>query len=196
MLCIQDGTDLNFAEHRGCVGLGYIGKNKRSAGTLGLQMHSTLAVNGEGIPVGVPPVQYEAPDRQAERGKPPDERKTRHSESVRGRCRHRTEYWTRVPSMSVHPAGRTGSRNGRSSASSQTATCGRKMIEAISASRRSGIVPWPLVRNRPVGASCSARDPDPDCRCPRRSSCTPSDRTFGQAHTMATCSMGAVDRLT
>ena len=47
VLCIQDGTDLNFAEHPGCVGLGYIGKNKGSAGTLGLHMHATLVVNGE-----------------------------------------------------------------------------------------------------------------------------------------------------
>ena len=76
VLCIQDGTDLNFAEHPGCVGLGYIGKNKRSAGTLGLHMHSTLVVNGEGLPLGVPQIQYEAPDGQAERGNPLEERKT------------------------------------------------------------------------------------------------------------------------
>ncbi len=37
VLCIQDGTDMKFAEHPGCVGLGYIGKNERSAGTLGPQ---------------------------------------------------------------------------------------------------------------------------------------------------------------
>ena len=35
---LQDGTDLNFAEHPGCV-LGLIGKNKGSAGTLGLHMY-------------------------------------------------------------------------------------------------------------------------------------------------------------
>jgi len=76
VLCIQDGTDLNFAEHPGCVGLGLIGKNKGSAGTLGIHMHSTLAVNGEGIPLGVPQIQYEAPDGQAEKDKPLEERKT------------------------------------------------------------------------------------------------------------------------
>ena len=47
VLCVQDGTELNFAEHPGCAGLGYIGKNKRSEGTLGLHMHSTLAVSPE-----------------------------------------------------------------------------------------------------------------------------------------------------
>ena len=28
VLCVQDGTDLNFAEHPGCAGLGLIGKNQ------------------------------------------------------------------------------------------------------------------------------------------------------------------------
>ena len=76
VLCIQDGTDLNFAEHPGCVGLGYIGKNKGSAGTLGLHMHATLVVNGEGVPLGVPQIQFEAPDGKAEKGKPLERRKT------------------------------------------------------------------------------------------------------------------------
>ena len=76
VLCIRDGTDLNFAEHGACRGLGYIGRNSGAQGTLGLHMHSTLAVNGEGIPLGVPHIQYEAPDGQAEQGKPLGERKT------------------------------------------------------------------------------------------------------------------------
>ena len=46
------GGDLNFAEHPGCIGLGLIGKNNRPKGTLGLHMHSTLAVSGDGIPPG------------------------------------------------------------------------------------------------------------------------------------------------
>ena len=77
VLCIQDGTDLNFAEHPGCAGLGLIGRNKGSSGTLGLHMHSMLAVNGDGIPLGVPHIQYEAPDGAPEQDKPPEERKTR-----------------------------------------------------------------------------------------------------------------------
>ena len=76
VLCIQDGTDLNFAEHPGCVGLGYIGKNKGSAGTLGLHIHATLVVNGEGVPLGVPQIQFETPDGKAEKGKPLERRKT------------------------------------------------------------------------------------------------------------------------
>ena len=54
VLCIRDGTDPHFAEHPGCAGLGLSGENQRSKGTLGLHMHSMLAVNGEGILVGVP----------------------------------------------------------------------------------------------------------------------------------------------
>ena len=76
VLCIQDGTDLNFAEHGGCVGLGQIGKNSNAQGTLGLHMHSMLVVNGDGIPLGLPQIQSEAPDGQAQRGKPLEERKT------------------------------------------------------------------------------------------------------------------------
>ncbi len=119
VLCLQDGTDLNFAEHPGCSGLGLIAKRqaskakreaKRKAkakqeaqrraggqakakqeaqrkaggqgpsadrqGTLGLHMHSTLAVNTEGIPLGVPQIQFESPDGKPQRRKPLAERKT------------------------------------------------------------------------------------------------------------------------
>jgi len=76
VLCAQDGTDLNFAEHAGCAGLGLIGKNAASQGTLGLHMHSTLVLNTQGIPLGVPQIQYDAPDGKAQRGKPLEERKT------------------------------------------------------------------------------------------------------------------------
>ena len=76
VLCIQDGTDLNFAEHPACQGLGLIGRNRGSQGTLGLHMHSTLAVNGDGVPLGVPLIQFEAPDGRKEKDKPPARRKT------------------------------------------------------------------------------------------------------------------------
>ena len=83
VLCLQDGTDLNFAEHPGCAGLGIIAKNRRSKasqgcgqGMLGLHMHSTLPVSAAGIPLGVPQIQFDALDGKAERGKPFEERKT------------------------------------------------------------------------------------------------------------------------
>ena len=75
-LLIQDGTDLNFATHRGCADLGVISRNKGAAGTLGIHMHSTFAVNGNGVPLGVPRIEFDCPDGKADRGKPPEERKS------------------------------------------------------------------------------------------------------------------------
>ena len=53
VLCIQDGTDLNFATRPGCEGLSIIGRNQTSAKTLGLHLHLTLTVSGTGLPLGV-----------------------------------------------------------------------------------------------------------------------------------------------
>ena len=61
VLLVQDGTDLNLATHRACEGLGHIAKNKGAEGTLGLHMHSTLAVAGNGLPLGVARIAFEAP---------------------------------------------------------------------------------------------------------------------------------------
>ena len=53
VLCLQDGSDLNFATRPGCAGLRIIGRNQTSARTLGLHLHATLAVNPQGLPLGV-----------------------------------------------------------------------------------------------------------------------------------------------
>ena len=53
VLAVQDGTDLNFATRPGCDGLRLIGKNQTGAGSLGLHLHATLAVTGDGLPLGV-----------------------------------------------------------------------------------------------------------------------------------------------
>ena len=53
VLAVQDGTDLNFGTRPGCDGLQIIGKNQTKAKTLGLHLHATLAVSGEGLPLGV-----------------------------------------------------------------------------------------------------------------------------------------------
>ena len=53
VLCIQDGTDLNFATRPGTTGLGVIGRNQTAAAVRGLHLHSTLAVSCEGLPLGV-----------------------------------------------------------------------------------------------------------------------------------------------
>ncbi len=75
-LLIQDGTDLNFSTHGGCSGLGVISRNKGSAGTLGIHMHSTFAVNGDGVPLGVPRIEFDCPDGRADKVKPHEERKS------------------------------------------------------------------------------------------------------------------------
>ena len=75
-LLIQDGTDLNFATHGGCSGLGVISRTKGAAGTLGIHMHSTFAVNGDGLPLGVARIEFACPDGKADKGKPPEERKS------------------------------------------------------------------------------------------------------------------------
>ena len=81
VLCIQDGTDLNFATRPGCEGLGVIGTNQTGAQTLGLHLHSTLAVTPSGLPLGVLNARFVAPQpKAADRGdghnKAPEERKS------------------------------------------------------------------------------------------------------------------------
>ena len=53
VLCIADGTTLNYNGLAECDGLGNTGTNQTGATSRGIQMHSTLAVNAEGIPLGI-----------------------------------------------------------------------------------------------------------------------------------------------
>ncbi len=53
VLVIQDTTELNFGGLRRTRGLGLIGTNQTRNGTLGLTLHSALAVNEAGVPLGV-----------------------------------------------------------------------------------------------------------------------------------------------
>jgi len=66
VLCIQDGTDLNYNQLEQCEGLGIIGKNQTGAQTRGLHLHSTLAVSTEGLPLGLLGAQFSAPQPKAE----------------------------------------------------------------------------------------------------------------------------------
>ena len=50
VLCLQDGSDLNFATRPGCVGLEASGRNQTGTDTLGL--HLTLATTPQGLPLG------------------------------------------------------------------------------------------------------------------------------------------------
>jgi len=70
VLCIQDGTDLNYNRLDLCEGLGVLSKNQTGAQTRGLHLHSTFAVTTEGLPLGVLGAQFSAP-------KPKDQTDTR-----------------------------------------------------------------------------------------------------------------------
>jgi len=60
VLAVQDTTSLNYSTHRATDDLGPIGSEKE--GTLGLWLHSTLAFNTEGTPLGLLDVQCWARD--------------------------------------------------------------------------------------------------------------------------------------
>ena len=62
VLAVQDTTSLNYSTHRHTDDLGPMGSEKE--GTLGLWLHSTLAFNTEGTPLGLLDVQCWARDGQ------------------------------------------------------------------------------------------------------------------------------------
>jgi hypothetical protein len=53
VLCIQDGTDLNYSSLTQCEGLGAIGTNQTGAVSQGMHLHSTLTVSTDGVPLGL-----------------------------------------------------------------------------------------------------------------------------------------------
>ena len=82
VLCIQDGTDVNYSGLAACEGLGVIGSNQTGARSGGLHLHSTLVVSTEGLPLGVLGAQCSAPgtkpkdESRAATAIPIDEKKT------------------------------------------------------------------------------------------------------------------------
>ena len=82
VLCIQDGTDLNYTGLAQCDGLGVMGANQTGARGSGLHLHSTLVVSTEGLPLGVLSAQFTAPvaqsaaDKRSARDLPIEQKKT------------------------------------------------------------------------------------------------------------------------
>ncbi|EKD92720.1 MAG: hypothetical protein ACD_28C00352G0001 [uncultured bacterium] len=82
VLCIQDGSDLCYTHLAKCKGLGIIGKNQTGAQSKGLHLHSTLAINTDGIPLGVLRGECLAPEPRSKEDKrstetiPIEEKKT------------------------------------------------------------------------------------------------------------------------
>lgn len=82
VLCIQDGSDLNYSGLAQCEGLGSIGTNQTGARSAGLHLHSTLVVTTQGLPLGLLQAQLHAPvcraedDKRASADIPIEEKKT------------------------------------------------------------------------------------------------------------------------
>jgi len=66
VLCIQDGSDLNYSNLSQCEGLGIIGTNQTAAQSRGLHLHSTFAVTTNGLPLGVLRAECTAPELKPE----------------------------------------------------------------------------------------------------------------------------------
>jgi hypothetical protein len=71
VLCIQDGTDLDYSSLAQCQGLGVIGTNQTKAQSRGLHLHTTFAVAPNGLPLGVLHAQCVAPELKS-----PDDRRS------------------------------------------------------------------------------------------------------------------------
>jgi hypothetical protein len=65
VLCVQDGSDLNYTNLSQCEGLGEMGSNQTDAKSRGLHMHSTLALAPNGLPLGVLRAQCIAPESKS-----------------------------------------------------------------------------------------------------------------------------------
>jgi hypothetical protein len=72
VLCVQDGSDLNYNGLAACTGLGELGTNQTGAKSRGLHLHTTLAISSSGLPLGVLKAQCLAPEPKA----PDDKRPT------------------------------------------------------------------------------------------------------------------------
>ncbi len=70
VLCIQDGSDVNYTNLAKCEGLGVLGSNQTGAKSRGLHLHSTLAVAPNGLPLGVL-----RSDAIASQGKSPEDKR-------------------------------------------------------------------------------------------------------------------------
>jgi hypothetical protein len=67
VLCVADGTTLDYNGLAECDGLGVTGSNQTGAKSRGIQLHSTLAINDQGVPLGIVDVRARTPDPEAEK---------------------------------------------------------------------------------------------------------------------------------
>ena len=69
VLCVSDTTDLNYNNLDDCEGLGELGSNQTGAVTRGLKLHTVLAVNTKGIPLGIIRSECTAPQKKSKKDK-------------------------------------------------------------------------------------------------------------------------------
>lgn len=62
VLCLQDGSELNYTNLEKCSGLGDLKANQTGAKMKGLKLHSTFAIAPNGLPLGVLKAQCIAPE--------------------------------------------------------------------------------------------------------------------------------------
>jgi len=70
VLCVADGTTLDYTGLADCEGLGHTGSNQTGAFSRGIQMHTTLAINEQGIPLGIVDVRCRTPQVDAQKTTP------------------------------------------------------------------------------------------------------------------------------
>ena len=190
VLCIQDGTDLNFSGPAQCEGLGSIGTNQTGASSAGLHLHSTLVVTTEGLPLGLLDAQFHAPVPRAE-----DDKRASADIPIEGRedlrldrracatvspwpARSRTRKW--FASWTARP---TSSNSSMSSATSPASSCWyapsttARPTPISRCSRRSGKALseanscYPSNGRAPARKGPSKRRATRSSRVPRRSNC-------------------------
>ncbi len=66
VLCIQDGSSLNYNNLDQCEGLGILSKNQTGAKTRGIHLHSTYVISTDGLPLGLLKAQFSAPQPKTE----------------------------------------------------------------------------------------------------------------------------------
>lgn len=76
VLVIQDTTSLNYSNIKNCEGLGPIGKNQTGTVSMGLNLHSSFAVDEKGLPVGILNATCYAPDPSKVKRKKSEKRNT------------------------------------------------------------------------------------------------------------------------
>ena len=65
VLCIQDGSELNYTNLDQCTGLGVLKANQTGAKTKGMNLHSTFTVTTNGLPLGIVKSQCLSPKEKA-----------------------------------------------------------------------------------------------------------------------------------